>query len=79
MERDQILEKIKIIVVSVLEHDDFDMKDELVATDVSGWDSLTHMIIITSIENEFKIKFRLKELNKLKNMGTLIELVQSKL
>jgi acyl carrier protein len=79
MERDNILFKVKEILISVLEHDDFEMKEDLVAGDVNGWDSLSHMIIVTSIENEFKIKFRLKELNKLKNMGTLIDLIQSKL
>lgn len=79
MKKIEISEKIKSIVIIVLKHDDFEMKNELIATDVSGWDSLTHMIIITTIESEFNIKFRLKELNKLNNMGTLIELVKSKL
>ena len=79
MERNEILENVKTILISELGHDDFEMKDDLVATDVDGLDSLTHMSIITSIENEFNVQFRLKELNKLKNMGTLIELIQSKL
>jgi acyl carrier protein len=49
------------------------------ARDVEGWDSLTHMEIITEIEAVFNIKFKLKDLNKLKNLGTLIELIESKL
>lgn len=79
MEKKEILEKIKAILILVLEHDEFEMNDDLTAAEVKGWDSLTHMIIITSIEKEFNIRFKLKELNKLKNMGTLIELVNSKL
>ena len=79
MERSSILLKVKEIIISVVKHEGFEMKDELVAGEVDGWDSLTHMIIITSIEKEFNIKFKLKELNKLKNAGTLIELIQSKL
>jgi len=55
------------------------MNDELTAAKVNGWDSLTHMIIITDIENAFGIKFKLKELNKLNNMGSLIELITAKL
>ncbi len=72
-------EDLKNIIVSVLQHEKFEMKDDLTASDVDGWDSLTHMTIITEIEAAFNIKFRLKELNKLKNMGTLIELIKSKL
>lgn len=79
MERTEIIERIRKILISVLNHDRFEMKDELTAPDVEGWDSLSHMAIISAIEEDFKVSFKLKELNKLKNMGTLIELVQSKL
>jgi acyl carrier protein len=79
MERNTILVKVKAVLISELKHEDFEMKDDLVAAEVNGWDSLTHMSIITAIEDEFNLKFKLKELNKLKNMGTLIELIQSKL
>ncbi len=79
MERKFIQVKVKEIIISVLKHEGFEMSDDLVAAEVDGWDSLTHMIIITTIEKEFNIKFKLRELNKLKNAGTLIELIQSKL
>jgi acyl carrier protein len=79
MERNEIVSKIKTILVSVLKHEDFVMNDELTAAAVNGWDSLTHMIIITDIENAFGVKFKLKELNKLNNMGSLIELITAKL
>jgi len=79
MERNEIVNKIKTILVAVLKHEDFVMNDELTAAKVNGWDSLTHMIIITDIENAFGIKFKLKELNKLNNMGSLIELITAKL
>ena len=78
MEKNEIAEKISDILVAVLKHNSFDMRDELTATEVEGWDSLTHMLIITEIEKEFKIKFKLKELNKLKNMASLIETIQTK-
>ena len=79
MERSEIAEKTRKILASVLKHEKFEMKDELTATEVEGWDSLSHITIISEIEEEFKIKFKLKELNKLKNIGSLIEIVQSKL
>lgn len=79
MERDEILEKIRTILVSVLNHEDFNMAEELTATEVTGWDSLSHITIISDIEEMFGIRFKLKELNKLKNMATLIDLVQAKI
>jgi acyl carrier protein len=79
MERSDIATKIQEIVVRVLKHDRFEMHDELTASMVEGWDSLTHMTIISTIEKDFNIQFKLKDLNKLKNMGSLLDLVQSKL
>lgn len=78
MERTKIISEVKQILIHILQHERFNMKEELTASDVDGWDSLTHMNIITKIEETFSIRFKLKELNKLKNMGTLIELIQSK-
>ena len=79
MQREELEPRIRKTVEHVLGHGKFEMKDELTATDVEGWDSLTHMSIITELEKEFSVKFKLKEINKLKNMGSLIELIQSKL
>ena len=79
MERIEISNRVQKILENVLKHNRFEMRDELTAADVDGWDSLSHVMIITDIEKDFGIRFKLKELNKLKNMGTLIELIQSKL
>jgi len=79
MERHVIIERIRKIIISVIHHEDFEMKDEMSAADVDGWDSLTHMVIITEIEDCFAIKFKLKELNKLNNLGNLIELISLKI
>lgn len=79
MNRTEILEKIGIILISVLGHNNFELNEALTAKDADGWDSLTHMVIITEIESVFDVKFRLKELNKLNNMESLLDLVSTKL
>lgn len=79
MGRCEIEEKIRLILVSVLKHERFEMRDELGASEVDGWDSLSHMLIISEIEAQYNIKFKLKELNKLYSIGSLIDVVQSKL
>ena len=35
-----------------------EIKNDLSAKDVDNWDSLTHMILISEIEEKFNIKFR---------------------
>lgn len=75
----QIKDKLKLTLASVLKHSNFEITNDLSASDVEGWDSLTHMLIITQIEDDFNLKFKLKDLNKLENLGALIELIKSKL
>lgn len=79
MERAEIVEKMRTILVGVLKHENFEMKDSLSAAEVDGWDSLTHMVIITEVEKTFDIKIKLRELNRLNNMGDLVSLVSTKL
>ena len=79
MERSEIAEKIRKNISSVVKHDDFEMSDELTANDVAGWDSLSHISIIIAIEKTFDIKFKLKDLNRMQNIGDVIELVSSKI
>lgn len=78
MERNTIIEGIRDTVRGVIGHDSFEMRDDLTAADVEGWDSLTHMTIISRLEARFSVRFKLKEINKLKNMGSLIELIAEK-
>tara|TARA_B110000259_G_C13787107_1_gene311088 strand:- start:62 stop:304 length:243 start_codon:yes stop_codon:yes gene_type:complete len=55
------------------------ISDDLSAKDIDGWDSLTHMLLIVEIENFFSIKFKLKDLNKMKNVGDMIKIIETKM
>jgi acyl carrier protein len=79
MNQSNILEKLTKIFQDVFTNPNLVLSNELTANDVDNWDSLTHMILITEIETQFDIKFKLKELNKMKNVGDLIEIITAKL
>ena len=72
MERTTITEKITPVFRKVLNEASLEITDQLSASDVDNWDSLSHMLLISEIESAFNIKFKLKELNKMKNVGDLI-------
>ena len=71
--------ELKQVILKQLNLDDFDIKDETVAPDVPGWDSLSHINVILAVEKHFKVKFKSYELLRLKNVGDLQKLVDSKL
>lgn len=49
------------------------------ADDIEAWDSLTHMNLVIALELAFKIKFALGELQQLKNVGDMLDLINKKL
>lgn len=79
MEKSVIIEKLTVIFRKNFEDDTLVITDELSANDVEKWDSLSHIKLISTVENEFGIKFKLKELIAMKNVGDLIKFIESKL
>ena len=49
------------------------------ASTVEDWDSLAHVNLVTAIEKKYKIRFALGELQELKNVGDMIDLMEEKL
>lgn len=79
MTREEIVSKLTDIFHEVFNDNAIVLKDEMTANDVDNWDSLTHMLMITRVEETFGIKFKLKELNKLRQVGDMIDVIESKM
>lgn len=52
---------------------------ETTASDVEGWDSLSHLRLLIFVEKEFSIALEGAEATRLKNVGDLVSLIQTKL
>ncbi len=46
-----------------------------VADDIEDWDSLEHINLIAAVENEFRMKFKMKEVSAMKNVGEMIDII----
>ena len=76
---DEILDKLQPIFRDVLDDARLVVTRESSAETVYGWDSLAHINLVTAIECEFRIHFALGELQDLKNVGDMIDLMARKL
>lgn len=74
-----MIAKLTPIFREVFSDNSLELRDDMTAADVENWDSLTHMLMITKVEEVFGVKFKLKELNKLKQVGDIVALVEEKI
>jgi acyl carrier protein len=79
MEEGQVYQQLNAIFVDVFDDDTVALKAETTADDVDGWDSLSHIRLVLSVEKAFNVKFSAAEVGKLKNVGELVGLIRAKL
>jgi acyl carrier protein len=79
MDHAEILKQLHGLFADALDNDEVKLTDATTADEVEGWDSLTHIQLVVSIEKHFKIRFASQEIQKWKNVGELVDSIQKKL
>lgn len=75
----ELIAKLNEIFCEVFDDDDIKITPEMTANDIDGWDSLSHVNLIVTIETKFNIRFSQKELLTFKKVGDLLDSIQSKI
>ena len=73
-----ISDRLKAVLLRTLNLQDYDFQATTLASEVPGWDSLRHLDVIAAVEREFSVRFKSLEVIRLKNIGDLQRLVDSK-
>jgi acyl carrier protein len=79
MDRNQIRAEVASIFSEVLDDNSIELNDSTTADEVEGWDSLTHVQLVVSIEKHFKIRFTAREIQSWNNVGEMIDSIGGKL
>lgn len=79
MTQNEIKEKLNEIFRKVFNDSSILIHENMTANDVNGWDSLSHMLLISEVETQFIVRFKLKDLNKMKNVGDMINIIEARL
>ena len=66
------------IFCDVFDDDSIKIFNGMTAEDVEEWDSLSHITLAINIEKEFDLKLNLAEVEKLENVGEMIQLLLEK-
>lgn len=63
----------------VFDDENLVISEETTADDIEDWDSFAQMNLIVAMEKQFGMKFNIKEINSLKNVGEMIELINARI
>ena len=79
MNREEIFEKLNVVFRDVFDDDSIVVNDNTTADDIEDWDSLEHINLMVEVEYAFGIKFNMGEINKMKNVGELVDIIQKRM
>lgn len=77
MDKNQIIEQLTTIASEVFQTESLVLTDDMSATTMEAWTSLTFMQLLNAIEQHFGFKFKMMELLQLKNMGDIIRSIET--
>ena len=78
MDNNEIVARLTPIFRDVFSDNTLVVTERLNAADVATWDSLSNINMIVAVEKAFGVKFSIKDVRSLKNVGELFELIKRK-
>ena len=74
----EIYERLNNIFRDVFDDDSLSVTPATTAADIEDWDSLSHITLMAAVEDEFRMKFPMKEVVEMKNVGEMVTIIAAR-
>ncbi len=78
MDSKTIYTRLNKVFRDVFDDDSINVTPKTTAKDIEDWDSLEHITLISAVEREFKMKFKMGEISSMKNVGEMASIVAAR-
>lgn len=78
MSEQEIYDRLNEVFRDVFDDDEITVNEDTTADDIEDWDSLEHINLISAVEDEFGIRFKMGEVSSMKNVGEMVEIIKSR-
>ena len=75
MSRDEVFERLNEVFRDLFDDDSIEVNENTTSADIEGWDSLEHISLMSSVEQEFGIRFSMGEIQSMKNVGEMVNII----
>ncbi len=79
MSREEVYAKLDEVFQDVFDDGAIHIEDETTANDIEDWNSLEHINLIVAVEKKFNIKFNMGEVNSMKNVGEMVDIILTRI
>ena len=76
MDKQSIFEAVQQIFRDNFDDEELEITRETCADDIEDWDSLEQINLLTAMEKNFGLKFKLEDVRGLNNVGDLLDLIE---
>ena len=77
MTREEVFEEVRKIFRDNFDDEELVIVDETNSKDIEDWDSIEHINLVIAMEKRFGLKFDIREVGKLANVGEMVDLIVS--
>ena len=74
----EIFDRLNDVFRDVFDDDSLTVTAATTAADIEDWDSLSHITLESAVEDEFRMKFSMKEVVEMKNVGEMAAIVEAR-
>lgn len=79
MDARNVFARLDRVFQDVFDDSSIHVGPETTADDIEDWDSLEHITLISAVEREFRMKFKMGEISSMKNVGEMARIVMERM
>ena len=78
MSEQEIYDRLNEVFRDVFDDDEIIVNEDTTADDIEDWDSLEHINLISAVEKQFGLRFQMKEVSGMKNVGEMVDIIMAR-
>lgn len=78
MDAREVFDRLNRVFRDVFDDESIRVTPQTTADDIDDWDSLEHITLISAVEREFRMKFKMGEISSMRNVGEMAQIVMER-
>ena len=78
MNKEELWKRLNEVFRDVFDDKKINVNENTTSEDIEDWDSLEHINLIEAVEQEFSMRFKMKEVSGMKNVGVMAAIISER-